>query len=292
MVWRRELGATLAVLFAIVHCACSDNDVSADAGASADAGSPADATAAADAPIIDASSPDSAAPDASEPDATLVAALEVSPPSVDYGVVCEAGAADAWFTVTNTGDLAVGPLVTSIAGVDAADFSIVTDSCAGASLAPGITCDVEVRLAPRIGVVGGGLSASLHVEQVGGPSTMAAVGGDVIACDDIAVLMPTPYDFGSVDVGSAGSATFTLQNVGATTKVPMTSVISGQDPGDFHIQSDGCVGFLLVGGDSCTVTVEFRPTAVGARSAVLSATTVPGITSSCLLLGTGADSTP
>ena len=80
--------------------------------------------------------------------AALVAA-GVTPATVDAGSVPvgQQGSAED-VTVTNTGSTGLLPTTASLGGTDASDFAIVTDGCAGQSLAPTATCVVSVRVAP------------------------------------------------------------------------------------------------------------------------------------------------
>lgn len=90
------------------------------------------------------------------------------------------------------------------------------------------------------------------------------------AATDIS-LSVTRLSFGSHKVGTttrAGSVTAT--NVGSVV-VTFTGkgiALAGADPSDFIISANAC-GPSLAGGASCTVSVEFKPTAQGTRTATL-----------------------
>jgi hypothetical protein len=75
--------------------------------------------------------------------------------------------------------------------------------------------------------------------------------------------------FGSVTVGQTKAMDVTLTNFG-TSAVSIISpgiVITGAAAGDYS-QTNTC-GTSVGGGQSCTITITFKPTKKGARSAVL-----------------------
>lgn len=117
-------------------------------------------------------------------------------------------------------------------------------------------------------------------------------------------LTPSSQDFGSVNVGSSSSSiTFTVSNSTAVTATGISPTTTGGNPGDFTITNSGAgscaVGVgganSITGGNSCTFTVVFSPTAAGSRSTTLSVTYSGGDSASpknSSLTGTGASSTP
>lgn len=82
-------------------------------------------------------------------------------------------------------------------------------------------------------------------------------------------FVPSSLNFGTVKVGNSSTAqTLTVTNVG-TTAVKISQVSKGgADPQDFLVNSDTCLG-TLAGGASCAVTLTFKPTATGLRTATL-----------------------
>ncbi len=78
-------------------------------------------------------------------------------------------------------------------------------------------------------------------------------------------LVPASLNFGIVKLGRASSMTTTLTNVGSTTLNITSITITGTNPGDFS-QTNTC-STRVGAGTSCTITVTFKPTASGPRSA-------------------------
>lgn len=131
-------------------------------------------------------------------------------------------------------------------------------------LPPGETCTITVRFAPTVE----GAASSRITVLTNAPSTP-----DVIALSGVGVtplLQPsaTTLDFGSRLVGLTSlPETLELRNVGNGTVRLDGIAISG----DFQYRS-GCPAALSPG-EACSLTIRFRPTAVGPRSGELAITT-------------------
>ena len=81
-------------------------------------------------------------------------------------------------------------------------------------------------------------------------------------------LSPTSLTFGNQNIGSSASAqNVTLSNTGSAPLAISSITITGANAGDFN-QTNNC-GSTLVGGASCNISVTFKPTASGTRSASL-----------------------
>jgi hypothetical protein len=85
-------------------------------------------------------------------------------------------------------------------------------------------------------------------------------------------LSATSLGFGPqrVDTTSAPK-TITLANLGNTPLRIESLTLRGTDAGDFAIQSSStcAVGKTVIGKGNCTINFEFKPSALGARSATL-----------------------
>jgi hypothetical protein len=103
-------------------------------------------------------------------------------------------------------------------------------------------------------------------------------------------LAPASLAFGKQPVGTSGAAqTATLRNTGVAPLHVAGIALTGANADDY-VRTDTC-GATLAGGASCTISVTFRPTAAGARTAQLVVTDdtggVAGRTQSVALTGTG-----
>ena len=98
-------------------------------------------------------------------------------------------------------------------------------------------------------------------------------------------------DFGGIGRGVADTPeVVTLSNRG-TASVSVTGVtLDGADAGDFSISGETCTSAAIPVGGTCTVTLGFRPSAIGARTAALHLTGPGSVgTRSRLLTGSGLD---
>jgi hypothetical protein len=208
--------------------------------------------------------------------------LTIVPASHSFGTV-EPGSASTpqSFTVTSVGDDPTGPLVTSLTGTGASAFQIVSDGCAGATLAKGETCAVDVRFAPA--------SAGLKA------AALAVGGGDAPVSSSLSgtgaglTVNPRSGDFGLVRVdGQSTAMSFTVAYAGDQLSGALDVGMTGPNPTQFQVVSDGCSGSILEPGDRCTLSVRFEPTAIGAMTASLDVSAEPGGSASAALSGTGA----
>jgi hypothetical protein len=114
-----------------------------------------------------------------------------------------------------------------------------------------------------------------------GVGVASASGAPVLA------FSPASHDYQQVPVGQTPAPTqvFTLKNTGGSA----TSVLKiTLPPGPFSITANTCTGTSLGPGKSCTVTVQFAPTATGGASATLTAmSNKPAAMASAALSGTG-----
>ena len=164
-------------------------------------------------------------------------------------------------TLTNTGTAAL--LITSITitGTNSADFT-QTNTC-GSNVAPGASCTINVSFAPT---AAGSRSAALTITDnaAGSPHSVPLSGTGTIV-----KLLPANLNFGNQQVGTMSSPKMvTLTNLGTVTLNITTVKITGSNAGDFS-QTNTC-GSTVAPGASCTISVTFKPKAVGTRSGSVS----------------------
>jgi probable HAF family extracellular repeat protein len=106
---------------------------------------------------------------------------------------------------------------------------------------------------------------------VGGPQQVALSGAVAATSAPIATLSPTSETFSTEAIGTTSAAqTVTLKNTG-TTSLQITAIaIAGANAADFA-QTHNCATSLAAG-TSCSISVTFKPTASGTRTAALSVT--------------------
>ena len=108
------------------------------------------------------------------------------------------------------------------------------------------------------------------------PGNTQVTPGTIDSCTaegpDISVEPPL-IDFGSVVMGTLSSQTLAVMNVGSKDLVIgnlSIPALTGTNPQDFGIRSDGCSGQTLKSLSTCTVALGFQPSADGQETAVLS----------------------
>jgi hypothetical protein len=159
-------------------------------------------------------------------------------------------------TNTGTGTLNLSSIIIN------GDFAISAKTC-GTTVAVGASCTVSVTFKPTvIGIRNGTLI--FNDDAPTNPQKVALTGtGTQIS------LSPVSLNFGTVAVSTTSAAkSVTVTNVG-TTAVTFTGFsIGGTNPGDYLLSGKTC-GTSLAGGGSCTVSLQFKPTATGTRKGVL-----------------------
>ena len=187
------------------------------------------------------------------------------------------GTTSAAQTATLTNTSSVSLTITSIQTTG--DFS-QTNNC-GSSLAGGANCTINVTFTPTaMGSRTGTLSVNDNATP--SPQTVSLSGSGTIVS-----LSPSTLSFGNVSVGIASAPqTITLTNVGASTLKVTGVSITGTNAGDFS-QTNTC-GSSVAAKASCTITVTFKPTAIGSRRATLNVSDNGGASPQTIALsGTG-----
>lgn len=178
-------------------------------------------------------------------------------------------------TVTNNTDYAANPPGPTLGGANPGMFNAT--GCGGSVAANG-TCTVSVSFAPTST---GAKSATL---SVGGQSVSLA-GTGVQAGANVA---PNSTTFGSQPVStSSATKTIVLTNTGTGTLTYTNTTVTGANAGDFSVGDSNCssTGFLAPN-DTCNITVQFVPTAIGHRTAnVVVADNAPSGTQSVTVSG-------
>ena len=163
-------------------------------------------------------------------------------------------------TLINYGVTTLSIAGIAITGTNANNFA-QTHTC-GTSLTTGASCSISITFKPTNS---GNRTAAVNITDnaVGSPQkvTLSGVG-------TIAKLSPLSLSFGSVVIDTTSpSQTVTLTNVGTTTLSIIGIGITGTNAGNFA-QTHTC-GTSLVAGASCSISVTFKPTALGTRTATL-----------------------
>lgn len=192
-------------------------------------------------------------------------------------------------TVTNSGTAALTISGVTLTGTNAGDFA-QTNACP-ASLAANANCAISVTFKPT---ATGARTAAISVADnaTGSPQAVPLTGTGAAANAPAVTLAPTSLAFGSQALNTTSPAqTVTLTNSGNAALTIAGISVTGANQGDFS-QSNECPASLAAG-SNCTISVTFKPTASGARTAAVSfADNATGSPQSVSLSGTGAATTP
>jgi hypothetical protein len=207
-----------------------------------------------------------AVPDGNANLVVLEPAVVLSPANVNFGLQSIGlQTAATSITVTNSTSATVTLSAITFTGSNATDFS-ETDTCLVSSpqLAPGASCMVSVRFTPS---VAGAESGTLNIidNAPGSPQTVALAG---TGAAPIVNLSAANLVFAASPVGTASATqSVTLTNAGTATLNLSSITLTGASAGDFS-QSNNC-GASVAPNVSCTITVNFTPTAAGSRTAAI-----------------------
>jgi hypothetical protein len=182
-------------------------------------------------------------------------------------------------TVTSSGNAPVLFGTLALTG----DFSVVSDTCSKQTLAVNATCAIQVAFNPTTtGPRSGQLTVYANI-----PTGQAIVplSGTGTTAPSI-LFTPTALTFAATIVNQSTAAQIiNIANTGGTTATLQTPTVTGANAADFAITANNCSS-TLAPQTACAVSITFKPTAAGTRSATLSLTDSVG-TQTASLTGTG-----
>lgn len=208
-----------------------------------------------------------------------------APTSITFGSqTVGSSTASVTETLTNNGTATLTGIGVTLTGTNPGDFGIV-NSCPS-SLAVNASCNVAVTFTPT---TTGSRTANVHFvsSALNSPQDVALSGTGAAATASV-TLSPTSLTFTNQATGttsavqtilvtSSGSATLTISSIAKT----------GSDVSQFNL-TNPCPGSLSLG-SSCTLSVTFSPTTIGAKTAAITLTDNAGDSpQSANLTGTGA----
>jgi len=170
-------------------------------------------------------------------------------------------------TVTNNGTAPLHISAIALGGSNPSQFQITAaGSCSNSTpVATGGSCTVSILFAPT---VAGSFTASLLLadDAPGSPHSVALSGTGTVP--QVISLSPATLDFGSQIVNTTSARKLiTLTNTSSTNTLVEWNAASG-DPA-FNLIITGCMSPIAPGG-SCTLSVDFTPSAVQSYTAAAS----------------------
>jgi hypothetical protein len=241
-----------------------------------------------DGTLTDTSTTDSTVTDASSDvdSAVPVPQLAIDQTTQDFGtMVVGSTVTPSPFKITNVGTGSTGQLTTAISGEASSAFTISSDTCANATLAPNAFCTLNVS--PVVSNAGT-FSGTLVVSE-GASDQVHADLTSVILTPGALQITPADNNFGTQVVSTQGSdVTFTVKNTGASPTTAISVSITGSDAVDFGKGTDGCNNTALNANASCQIKVHFKPLSLGLnKGASLVVTASTGGTDTATLHGDG-----
>ncbi len=194
-----------------------------------------------------------------ELDGTGIPQITLSSASFSFGNQAQ-GTHSAAQTEILTNMQAIPLTISSIAA--SAGFSVATNTC-GASIGAGATCTLGVTFSPAaLGAVAGTLT--ITDSAANSPQTVNLTGTGIAPV----TLSTGSLNLGTVAVGNTSTAaTVTLTNQ-ENVRLNFTSIAAG---GAFWLASNNC-GAGIAAGATCTISVTFSPSALGAVPGTLTFT--------------------
>lgn len=216
-----------------------------------------------------------------------VAQLRTSVSSLAFGsVALGSSSTDQTVTASNAGGGSLTLSALTPGGSHPGDF-VRSGTCAvGTALAAGQSCTFVYRFTPT---ATGARSASLAVGSSAGSATLSLSGtGTATPTAPVLSVSSTALTFATLQVGATSvPQAVTVTNAGAGTLALTGFTLGGAQPGDFVRAGTCSTSTVLAGGQSCTVTFAFRPSAAGARAAAFTLATSAG-NAAVSLSGTGS----
>ena len=203
--------------------------------------------------------------------------LSANVTTVSFGTVGVGKSTTQSVTVTNTGTATVTLDQTAISG---ASFTTGAGT-PSATIAPGQSKTIQIQFAPLApGSVSGGVT--IVSDASNSPLSVALVG---VGGEPGLAISPASFNFGSVQVGSTGSATITLTNSGNES----VSITQASTAGAGFSAIGLAPGATIAAGQSTTFTAQFTPTTSGnATGSISVASNAPNSPLSVALSGSGS----
>jgi hypothetical protein len=191
-------------------------------------------------------------------------------------------------TLTNTGDAPLQVSGVSINATGARNFVVDDDHCSGQTLAPGGQCIVEVLFLPTST---GAKAASLDFEDdaVDSPQSVTLAG---VGQSPVIAVTPARLEFSPQTLGTESPPrSLTITNEGTVPLQVEGVATAGKGGAEFAVVGNGCAAAPVEPGHSCKVEVQFKPSNMGAASALVQIEDdAPGSPHVAVVSGTGVGS--
>lgn len=201
--------------------------------------------------------------------ANAFAPIVVSPTNLSVGATVGSPATGN-VLVTNQSSSVVTINGFSFTGTHASEFTRdASSTCsAGGSVAATSSCTLVVRFDPA-SATPTSRSAAVAIAHTafGSPQSVTLQGTATSAPQGVLESSASSLSFPDTQVGAAASQSLTLRNTGTAALTFSSFTLGGAQAADFERSGDCATATPLATSAQCTLTLTFRPSALGARSA-------------------------
>jgi hypothetical protein len=195
----------------------------------------------------------------------------------NYGTLATGATATHTFTITNDGDFQATAMTEIGVGTPYRYFGGAYPgtggNCAG-TLAASATCTIVVEYAPSVPSVANNDTINFsYFDGVNPQNSTRDITGVAVPPAALSISEVDPYDFGTFAIGSTANHIFTVSNGGGFTASSVNEVGLGLPfrfrGGTYPGTGGNCTGTLAPAA-SCTLDIEYAPTATGLATDTIS----------------------
>jgi serine protease len=184
-----------------------------------------------------------------------------APATSAFGSVLVNGTVSRTVTLTNTWFFPAQAGTATVTGTGATHFSMTGNTCNGASIASGGTCQITLSYTPD---VTGAHTATLTVPITSASSPV------LVGLTGASVVQLTTADVSAATVAAGQTTTVNVSYTNPNVTAVTAGAISLSQPAIMATSVDNCSGTTLAAGASCTATVSITPAAIGDYSGTAS----------------------
>jgi hypothetical protein len=176
-------------------------------------------------------------------------------------------------TVTNTGNATLNVTAVTLTGVNAADFTLASNTCIGVAVAANATCTIGTTFTPT---ATGTRQANLQITDNAPTSPQSfALSGTGISSTPLTpavVISPASVAVAGTQGTATNSTNIMISNSGTAPLHISGMVFGGANVSEFVNPSNPCVGTAIAPNTSCSISVTFAPLGVGTRTETVTIT--------------------
>ncbi len=170
-------------------------------------------------------------------------------------------------TIRNPGPGSVTIFAFPISGVDAANFTVVGDTCSNIPMLPGQSCTVQVQFNTTGATLGAKTALMTLIDNVAGTVKIPLLGGVVVQPQVFLTAIPDAVSFPDTAVNDSVGRRVTIINDGQLASLPgMTVTMTGAGAGQFQTPNLVIPDSIPAGG-SFILPLAYYPLSLGAATA-------------------------